>query len=841
MILPGMGEYDLAGRTQDARMTARPEPYRRRMPIPFIRAGLVSILLLGLSAAALLLAPDQDTRAKLSNVASPVIDFVASGFLFIAAKESFARSKRLGMAWSVLAFAALLYTIGDVIWAVVETGLNVAPFSSAADGFYLAYYAAFLVGVFVLVKWPASRAELVNNCLDLAVILTAAILGFWNFLIGPIIEASTGLPPLQQTILAAYPVGDVLLFGGVLLILYNKPHREGASWTAEAVEQPAIPVFLLAAGVLVLMFADCTYSYQSLLGTYASGGLLDLTWMVANLLIGMGGIAQWAGLQPGNVISEYRPGPLFQPRMQWVKTYIPYIWVVGAFILLIASMVTPLPMNFAAISLGVSTVLGLMLIRQFITLSENHRLNVRLEKQAERLGNINRDLNLEMVERVRVQETLAFDVLHDQVTGLANRRLFLDRLGQAIKRSKRHDGMSFAVLFMDLDQFKVVNDSLGHSLGDQVLVSVGKRLEETLRSGDTVARFGGDEFAILLDDLNEEETASAIAEKVREAIARPFRLKDREVRTTASIGIVTDLVKYEYPDDLLRDVDLAMYQAKALGRARCIKFKVEMRDQAFSRLSLEEELRHGLKNKEFQLFYQPITSLESDRIVALEALVRWRHPAKGLLLPAEFLEVAEESHLILPLGDWVLNEACQQMKAWQDRYPHLAEVAIHVNLSNREFAQADLPEKVFRALTASGLTGSCLRLEITERVLAENYPTATSAIAALNETGVKVEIDEFGTGYSALAYLQQFPIKAIKIDKSFIWGMRKHRKGLGLVRAIVLMARELGMETIAEGIETGEQLNELKGLLCGFGQGFLLSQPLDAASAGEELGKMESS
>ncbi|MGE5074103.1 MAG: putative bifunctional diguanylate cyclase/phosphodiesterase, partial [Anaerolineae bacterium] len=350
-----------------------------------------------------------------------------------------------------------------------------------------------------------------------------------------------------------------------------------------------------------------------------------------------------------------------------------------------------------------------------------------------------------------------------------------------------------------------------------------------------VARFGGDEFAILLDDLDNEAAAMHVAEKVREAIGLPYQLMDHTAHVTTSIGVTTDLNKYENADDLLRDVDLAMYQAKALGKSRCAMFRAEMRDQVFSRLTLEEGLRHALKNGEFRLYYQPIKSLESDRTVGLEALLRWLPPGKGIVLPAEFLPLAEESDLILLIGEWVLHEACRQLKDWQQQYQHLADLTVNVNLSNREFAQPDLPDKVCHALEASGISGSCLKLEITERVLVENYPTANKAIAALNRMGVQVEIDDFGTGYSALSYLQQFPIDAIKIDKSFISEMQRNRKGLGLVRAIVSMARELGMDTIAEGIETGEQLSELKGLLCGYGQGFLLSHPLDADAAAKML------
>ncbi len=824
-------------------MSDRPERYARRLPPFFIWGGLLLLLIFAAIAAALLLLPDPGQRSRFSDTVSTIVDGLSALLLFVAAWSSAKRSKRWALAWGLLALAALIYAAGDVTWMYLEVYANEPPFPSLADVFYLAYYPAFLLGVIFLLRKPTTAGEWVNNALDLGIILATAILAFGDFLIGPIIQSNAGNTPLERSILVAYPAGDLVMLGAVLLILYSNPHW-GAARTAKEIhsdpEQPIIPVLFLAGGMLTMILADCVYSYESLLGTYVSGSWLDLGWVAASLATGVAGMAQLAALQkPVNAVGGYQPGPAFRRRAGLVKFYLPYGWLVGAFALLIASASKPGAMSVFTVTLFVSAILALVLARQFITLSTNQKLNSKLKDQTAQLESANRDLNLEIAERLRVQEKLAFDVLHDQMTGLANRRLFLDRLGQAIKHSKRHREMSFAVLFLDLDSFKVVNDSLGHSFGDQLLIAVGKSLESALRADDTVARFGGDEFAILLDDIDNEATAMQVADKVREMIGQPYHLQGHDIHITASIGVTTDLNQYQYADDLLRDVDLAMYQAKALGKSRCTMFRVEMRDQVFSRLALEEGLRNGLKNNEFRLFYQPIESLESGQIVGVEALLRWFHPTQGILLPMEFLPVAEETDLILPIGEWVLQEACRQLKAWQQQHPHLSSLTVSVNLSNREFAQADLPEKVCRALVDHGLSGRSLKLEITERVLVDNYPMANAAVAALNRLGVEVEIDDFGTGYSALAYLQQFPINAIKIDKSFISEMQKNRKGLGLVRAMVSMARELGMVAIAEGIETGEQLNELKGLLCCYGQGFLLSQPLDAKSAEAILVKQE--
>jgi len=331
-----------------------------------------------------------------------------------------------------------------------------------------------------------------------------------------------------------------------------------------------------------------------------------------------------------------------------------------------------------------------------------------------------------------------------------------------------------------------------------------------------------------------------ITEKLQDSLKLPFRLDGHELYITASIGIVVSVAGYVHPEEVLRDADIAMYQAKARGKARFATFEINMRSHAFSRLQLEQEMRTALENGDFQLYYQPILAMKTDRLVSFEALIRWAHPARGLLLPGEFLPIAEESGLILPIEKWVLNEACAQIKKWHARYPSLQDVSVNVNISNRQFAQPNFVDGVVNALRTHDLKAEALKLEITENVLISNYTAANEVFTKLRNLGVQLEIDDFGSGYSALGYLQHFPISAIKIDKSFVDEIGKSRRGVELIRAIVSMARELGMEAIAEGIETGEQLNELKSLSCGFGQGFLLSKPLDKESAEKILESYES-
>ncbi len=789
----------------------------------FYLACFISIVVLLINLAIVFLVNDQHQRGILSDVISPIVDISTCTVLIFAAKRSSTFSKRVGLAWGTIALALFFFTLGDIAWAILELGLKQQPFPSIADGFYLAYYPVFLIGVFLLPANPASVSEKINKTIDIGIIMVAAVLGFWNFLIGPSILSNFGQPLLTQSILMAYPVGDLVLFGA-LLLLTN--HRSKA--------QNEISLFLLAGSLLTTIIADSIFDYQSLQGTYVSGGLVDIGWILSTLLMGLAGVSQIISLNFKNNPGVYPTERAFLGKLKPLLPFTPYLWLMAAYVLLIKGGLKPLPMSFLSLSLGVGVIIALVLVRQIITLSENSKLNARLKKT-------NLELQIEISEHNRVEEQLSYDALHDALTGLSNRMLFLDRLGQVMEYIKRRSEYKFAVLFIDLDQFKVINDSLGHLIGDQLLILVARRLRESLRTSDTIARFGGDEFEVLLDNTVDINSVMIVAEKIKLALHSPFKLEGRDVFVTASIGVVMDLSGYENAEDILRDADIAMYQAKALGRDRYEIFNIKMRTQAFSRLEMENELRRGLENQEFQLYYQPILFLESNRLAGFEALIRWHHPKRGLLLPVDFLSIAEESGLILPIGNWVLNEACAQLKVWQDKYPNWKNVCINVNISSIQFSQPFFVEQVIQALNTSGLNANCLKLEITEGVLIGNYALANEVFKKLQNLGIELQIDDFGTGYSALGYLQHFPINAIKIDRTFVNDMAKGHKSTELVRAIVSMARELGMETIAEGIETEKQLSELKGLFCGYGQGFLLSEPMDAMSTEKVFADLENS
>jgi diguanylate cyclase (GGDEF)-like protein len=430
------------------------------------------------------------------------------------------------------------------------------------------------------------------------------------------------------------------------------------------------------------------------------------------------------------------------------------------------------------------------------------------------------------IERRRSEAETRHQALHDPLTGLPNRALFRDRLQHALARSRRRD-TTLAVLFLDVDNFKVVNDSLGHEAGDELLSALAPRLCEAVRSGDTVARFGGDEFVLLCEDVVDEQEALEIAERVKQCFCAPLPISGGERYVTASIGVAMPSAAGDGPESLLRDADAAMYQAKERGRARFEVFDADMRESALKRLQLEAELRHALDRDEMRLVYQPVIDVDTGRIAAVEALLRWHHPERGVVPPLEFIPVAEESGLIVQLGDWVLRQAMRQAAHWRGmERPGEAPVVVSVNLSARQMAERDLVASVVRALRDTGVDARQIALEITETVLVEDTVAAAETLYALQDIGVKLVLDDFGTGYSSLGYVKRFPLSFLKIDRSFVAELVHNGRDTAIVSAIAEMARALGARVVAEGVETEEQLSGVRKLGCELAQGYLFARPL---------------
>ncbi|HEX8353101.1 MAG TPA: EAL domain-containing protein [Pyrinomonadaceae bacterium] len=448
------------------------------------------------------------------------------------------------------------------------------------------------------------------------------------------------------------------------------------------------------------------------------------------------------------------------------------------------------------------------------------------------------ELNRYLAEQERISRELEESrehfrnaALHDALTGLPNRTLLMSHLKLAVEHARRRPGYLFGVLFLDLDRFKVVNDSLGHVAGDQLLVQLARRLEDCIRSTDTVARLGGDEFAILLSDIEDYADAARVADRIQEGLARPFHLGGHEVYTSASIGITLSANGYSDPEAILRDADTVMYRAKANGKARHELFDEAMHARAVALLRTETDLRRAVERDEFCVVYQPILSLLTGEVAGFEALVRWEHPERGRVAPSEFIPVAEETGLIVEIGRRVLGESCRQLRDWQARGVAHGSLHMSVNLSGKQFAQAGLAACVAEALGESGLDPRCLRLEITESVIMGNAEATCSTLARLRALGIGVSIDDFGTGYSSLSYLHRFPIDTLKVDRSFISRMGGGDEDGEIVRTIVTLACNLGMGVVAEGVETARQAELLRGLGCEYAQGYLFSRPLDPDAA----------
>lgn len=434
----------------------------------------------------------------------------------------------------------------------------------------------------------------------------------------------------------------------------------------------------------------------------------------------------------------------------------------------------------------------------------------------------------------------------DPVTGLPNRVLFLDRLGRAIERNKRGSSRLFAVLLLDLDRFKMINDSLGYAAGDRLLVTVSSRLEEGLRAEDLVvrygesqalARLGGDEFAILLEDLTRASDATRIANRLQETMKQPFGIEGHEIYATVSIGIALSSTGYENPDDVVRDAEIAMHRAKAHGKACHEIFDSQMHVRAMARLQVETELHQALERQEFLLYYQPIVRLETGRLHGFEALIRWQKPGQDFMSPAQFIPIAEETGLIIPLGGWVLNEACCQMRLWQEQFPQHGPLQMSVNLSGKEFLQPNLVAKIDQVLQRTELSAECLKLEITESVIMDNASEATTMLEQLRALGAQISIDDFGTGYCSLSYLHTFPLDVLKVDRSFVSRMSDAPINAEIVRTIVVLAHNLGLEVIAEGVETAADVERLSELGCEYGQGYYFARPLTAEQATEALSR----
>jgi len=442
--------------------------------------------------------------------------------------------------------------------------------------------------------------------------------------------------------------------------------------------------------------------------------------------------------------------------------------------------------------------------------------------QAYRMAGSHTDITANKV----ATEMLVYNAFHDALTDLPNRSLFMDRLQHVISASQRPGTPLYAVLFLDLDRFKVVNDSLGHLVGDKLLVSVGQKLVECVRPGDTVARLGGDEFSVLLEDIKVTKDTLDVADRIHQVLSSPFMIEGHEIYIGVSIGIALASPQYERAEQVLRDADIAMYEAKKRGQSSSEIFDTRMHAGIIDRINLEAELHGALDHNEFFLVYQPIVDLHTYHLVGFEALVRWNHPILGIVYPTQFIPVAEETGLIVKIGDWIMREACCQLGELQKRFPVSTPLRMSVNISCKQLMQENLTDEIAAAIKDAGIAADCLTIEITESMLMENIDVAVDSMNRLRTMGVHIHIDDFGTGYSSLSYLHSLPIDALKIDRSFVDKLTSEGENQEIILAIIMLAKSLNYDVIAEGVELEHQLKQIKGLECRFGQGYLFSRPL---------------
>ena len=854
---------------------------------------------------------DQTTKV-FDDVGESVIAYVAAAASVFSALR---HRRRTRTAWALMALSAFCWATGEVVWSYYELFLKVeTPFPSLADLGYLLAVPFAIAGVLCFPSATSRATSVARTVLDGLLIAGSLFIISWSTVLGAVYRAGTG-KILNDLIGLAYPLSDVVI-GTIVVILATRSRRASR-----------LPLFLLAGGLVANLVADSGFAYLTTTNTYGAGNPIDVGWVAGYLLIAIAALL--AASTP--VLAEVKPVPA-----GGVGLLLPYAPVAVAALVAAMDELRPGELN-EIVFWTLLAIVALVVVRQFLTLTDNLELNHQLEANAAELKKghehfrslvqnssdvitlIGRDGTIEyqsasverilgyseqrlvgtnfgdlvhpddrtqvlrkideainiagppiavecrlrrdddsycpaevtitnllelpavrglvlntrdISERKALEEKLTHQAFHDSLTNLPNRAAFRVSLDHALNIGGER---RIAVLFLDLDDFKSVNDTLGHEVGDQVLAAVGARISSTLRPGDTVARLGGDEFAVLLRNMEDERTAARVADRITRQLTPPFSIAGRELSIHASIGIAGLVPGQEAADDLIRNADVAMYIAKSKGKARFVEYEASQVRMAVNRLELEHDMEVGLGEKQFLLHYQPVIMLESGAVHSLEALVRWNHPRRGLLYPADFISVAEQSGKIVELGRFVLQQATRDARRWQVRYPATPQIQISVNLSGRQLQHSELVADVITALDTAGLEPQTLILELTESVLLSDHDAALRTLQELRSLGIGLALDDFGTGYSSLAQLRHFPVDILKMDRSFVAGIGNGIADGAILRAIIGLASSLSLMTIGEGVERAEQLAALNAMGCQAGQGFYLSKPLDHDAMDELL------
>lgn len=789
---------------------AVPSQMTRRHPIGWL-AGVSVACIVALFLALELDFFSSNGKVAVDDLSETIAPFVAASLCALAARRSRGSPR---IAWSLISAALASWAVGQAIWTVQEVWLQRdVPVPSPSDPFFLAMIPLMFAGILLL---SSARRTLghVRTALDSLVILLAIAAPVYSTIILPTWQS--GDSGMTGTIVSvAYPAGDVMLLFAAFVALCRQ--GKGRARTI---------VSTFAAGVLLATGSDLGFAFMQLHGGYADISAIYLGWPAGMMLIGLAA-AMHASWQTNLASEDVKSG-----SPVWRELLPTFTGLALAGWLLVNAHESALHPGMALVVIAVGAV-AVALLRQAVVLADTQGLTHELVKARQELE---RRIEERTAQLFASEDELRYQAFHDPLTGLPNRSSLMDRLERALARAGRHR-TGVAVLFFDLDNLKAVNDGRGHQVGDQLLKEVASRLSEAVPSTDTVARFGGDEFVVLLEGSVEQGWAAEAAEALRVLVSEDVKLEGKEIRPTVSVGVAIAGEGKRSAEELLRQADVAMHAAKAGGRDRVEVYEAAMHDAVVERLELMADLQVALVHDEFRLRFQPTVDVRSNRLSGFEALIRWHHPRRGVISPIDFIPLAEESGLIVPIGTWVLREAVRSLLDWQRRFPEPGPIKINVNVSARQLFDPSFIEVVQDVLRESQLPPAQLVLEITESAVMKDVAVAAAALRKLRDLGVLLAVDDFGTGYSSLSYLREFPFSILKIDKSFVSPKAgPTEETIQLVRAVIQMSHSLHLQTVAEGIETPEQLERLRFEQCDFGQGYLFAKPLTPEEVERLLG-----
>ena len=747
------------------------------------------------------------------NLISWLAPMIAGTVLFIVYLKSLGK----GYFWLLVSLGCFSNAVAKGIWLYSHNiALSEVNYPQWSDLFYILHIALYL-SAFAYQLWQEKENSYqIKFLFDMAIIVVVFTALSWHFLIQPLLLSDSG-SPLPFALSIGYPIGDLLLLFGAI-----------SFYIGSAYFFPRRVLALIIASLIVQVFADTLYLYSKIADSYGAGTLYDPLWSLALLLMAL------AGLHALETEGEKVPIPTSEPADGRIslRMLLPYFSLMLLFAVMVAEQKSD--MNGLIAGAGASVILTIR--RQIFTLRDNrkllfryHQLTSALEQKIKQRTVEVTSKNEQLEEAVHQMKHMAY---HDVLSGLPNRRLFLEKLESAISAAK-NNSQKLAVVFIDLDRFKNINDSFGHEFGDLLLQGFSQKIKENLRSNDIISRQGGDEFTLILNNIHVEKDIAPMIHRLQSSLADPLTIKGQELHISMSIGIAVYPKDGETTDELLKHADSAMYSAKEKGKNNYQFFSDDMAFTASRKIALENDMRHAISNGEFILHYQPQVRTATGEVIGMEALIRWQTADGRIISPEEFIPLAEETRMILPIGEWVLSTACEQAKKWHDSgYP---ELKLAVNLSPLQFLHDDLMDTVRQALEKTGFSASSLELEITESVAVDDAEKAISRMQALRELGVRIAIDDFGTGYSSLSYLKRFPLNNLKIAQPFVQDMATNSHDKSLVKAMIFIAHSLDMSVIAEGVETAEQLALLKRLDCDEIQGYFFSKPLTAEKFSELL------